>query len=226
MPPVQKTFDLIPNILGSGLGRPGLAHDAAPHGPPAKPPMTSKQAKKLYKQANKAPKLSKAEQRRIELMEQDRIRKELEKEKAQARTRVARDRKKAKEEAQREAKKRKGLPLVDVRPSQDTIARFVRGNGTSKKRDSTGVELQPQSCLRTVDEGEEANDPPDKENEEPRPSPESRQPSNSLGPIAVPAVSEQSLDMMKSQNGASTVLEDAMSVQLEDTPIEVLRRPH
>lgn len=134
------------------------------------PPMTTKQVKKLHRQANKGPKLSKAEQRRIELMEQDRIRKEFEKERAQARARTARDRKKAKEEKEKEERRRQGLPLVNVHPSQDTISRFVRPTGT--KRDSTGrdarldtvrednndTSTEAESGADAGDEGEEADE--------------------------------------------------------------------
>lgn len=98
--------------------------------------MTTKQVKKAYQKANKQPKISKAEQRRRELFEQDRIRKEFEKEKNQARARAARDKKKEREERERAEKKKKGLPLVDVRPSQDTIARFVRAKPVSRGDDS------------------------------------------------------------------------------------------
>lgn len=90
--------------------------------------MTTKQARKAYQTKNKGPKLSKAEQRRRDLFEQDRIRKEFEKEKNQARAKAARDKKKEKEEKERAERKKKGLPLVDVHPSQDTIAWFVRGD--------------------------------------------------------------------------------------------------
>lgn len=221
MPPLQKTFELIPNALGSGLGRPGFGHDASARGnsPLARPPMTSKQAKKLYKEANKAPKMSKAEQRRVELMEQDRIRKELDKEKAQARARTARDRRKAKEEAQREAKKKKGLPLIDVRPSQDTIARFVRGNGTGKKRDSAGAELQVRPCLQTVEEEDKTDDPSDKENEEPRGLPESARASGSPGFKAASASSQRSLDGKHSQSEVIPVSEAIVSLQPEDVEL-------
>lgn len=124
MAPKQKTFELIPTTVGlQGLGQ----HPSAPM---SKPPMTTKQAKKAYRKANKGPKLSKAEQRRIELMEQDRIRKEFEKERNQARARTARERKKAKQDKEKEDRKRRGLPLVDVHPSQDTIARFIRAPKT------------------------------------------------------------------------------------------------
>ncbi|KAI1121544.1 hypothetical protein F5Y10DRAFT_98390 [Nemania abortiva] len=121
MPPVQNTFSIIPDAPSVLNGQ----HDGTSLRT-SKPPMTSKQVKKAYKKANKGPKLSKAEQRRLELFEQDRIRREFEKEKNQARARAARDKKKEREERARAEKKKKGLPLVDVRPSQDTIARFVR----------------------------------------------------------------------------------------------------
>lgn len=126
MAPQQNTFAVIPDAPG----RVG--------GPANRPPMTSKQAQKLYKQANKEPKRSKAEQRKWEKEKQEEIRKELEKERAAVKAKAARERKKAKEEEARENRRRAGQPLFDCRPSQDTIARFVRGNGTHKKRDSSG----------------------------------------------------------------------------------------
>ncbi|KXH67542.1 hypothetical protein CSAL01_04310 [Colletotrichum salicis] len=126
MAPQQNTFAVIPDAPG----RVG--------GPSNRPPMTSKQAQKLYKQANKEPKRSKAEQRKWEKEKQEEIRKDLEKERAAVKAKAARDRKKAKEEEARENRRRAGQPLFDCRPSQDTIARFVRGNGTHKKRDSSG----------------------------------------------------------------------------------------
>ncbi|KAL2195377.1 hypothetical protein P885DRAFT_40876 [Corynascus similis CBS 632.67] len=129
----QHTFTLVPNPMGmQGLmSRPTNA-------PQSKPPMTSKQAQKLYREATRGPRLSKAEQRRIEREEQERIRRELDREKQLNRARVLRERKKAKEQQALNEKKRKGLPLIDVTPSQDTIARFVRGSGTAKKRDAEG----------------------------------------------------------------------------------------
>ncbi|KAF6843340.1 hypothetical protein CMUS01_02170 [Colletotrichum musicola] len=125
MAPQQNTFTVISNGASRG-------------GAPSKPPMTSKQAQKLYKKANKAPRMSKAEQRKWEKERQEEIRKELEKERAAVKARAARERKKAKDEEARENRRRAGQPLIDCRPSQDTIARFVRGNGTNKKRDSSG----------------------------------------------------------------------------------------
>ncbi|CAJ2506620.1 Uu.00g078060.m01.CDS01 [Anthostomella pinea] len=121
MAPIQGIFSIIPDAPSAI----NTNHDAA-NSRPSRRPMTSKQAKKAYQKANKAPKLSKAEQRRQDLFEQDRIRKEFEKEKSQARARAARDKKKDKEDRERAEKKKKGLPLVEVHPSQDTIARFVR----------------------------------------------------------------------------------------------------
>lgn len=110
--------------------------------------MTSKQVQKAYKAANRGPKLSRAEQRRQEKAEQERIRKEFEKEKAAAKARAAREKKKEKEKVEREEKRRRGEPTVRVRPSQDTIAWFVRGNG-GRKRDAGGrvlnvVEEEPE----------------------------------------------------------------------------------
>ncbi|KAF6812455.1 hypothetical protein CSOJ01_05160 [Colletotrichum sojae] len=125
MAPQQNTFTVISNGAPRG-------------GAPSKPPMTSKQAQKLYKKANKAPRMSKAEQRKWEKERQEEIRKELEKERAAVKARAARERKKAKDEEARENRRRAGQPLFDCRPSQDTIARFARGNGTNKKRDSSG----------------------------------------------------------------------------------------
>ncbi|KAK1984545.1 hypothetical protein LZ30DRAFT_711138 [Colletotrichum cereale] len=129
MAPQQNTFAVIP----AAPGRVG--------GAPSKPPMTSRQAQKLYKQANKEPRRSKAEQRKWEKEKQEEIRKELEKERAAVKARAARERKKAKEEEARKNRQRAGQPLFDCRPSQDTIARFVRGNGTSRKRDSSGESI-------------------------------------------------------------------------------------
>ncbi|KAH9886165.1 hypothetical protein F4778DRAFT_484219 [Xylariomycetidae sp. FL2044] len=121
MAPVQNTFSIIPNAPSALNG-----HLDTSDSRPSRPPMTTKQAKKAYSKANKGPKLSKAEQRRQDLFEQDRIRREFEKEKNQARAKASRDKKKEKEEKEKADRRRKGLPLIDVRPSQDTIARFVR----------------------------------------------------------------------------------------------------
>lgn len=123
MAPVQNTFSIIPDAPAAlgGAGNPDVS--ASRH---IKPPMTTKQAQKLHRKTGKGPRLSKAEQRRQDLMEQDRIRKEFEREKNQARARASRDKKKEKEDKERAERKRKGLPLVDVHPSQDTLVRFMR----------------------------------------------------------------------------------------------------
>lgn len=140
MAPVQNTFSIVPNFPSANNRDDGDSAERA-----SRPAMTTKQAKKAYQKANRGPKLSKAEIRRQELLEQDRIRKEAEKERNQARARVARDRKREKEDNERAAKKRKGLPLVNVRPSQDTIARFIRGFGAPKSTDTSTKTTPAQS---------------------------------------------------------------------------------
>ncbi|WYZ39691.1 hypothetical protein EsH8_IV_000032 [Colletotrichum jinshuiense] len=147
MAPQQNTF----SVISAGPGRAG--------GAPSRPPMTSKQAQKLYKQATKEPRRSKAEQRKWEKERQEEIRKELEKERAAAKARMARERKKAKEDEARENRRRAGEPLFNCRPSQDTIARFVRGNGTNKKRDSSG-EPTPEAEEASVASSETKPPPP------------------------------------------------------------------
>jgi hypothetical protein len=99
--------------------------------------------------------VSKAELRRQERAEQERIRRELEKEKAASKAKALREKKRAKEQAEREEKKKKGLPLVNVRPSQDTIARFVRGNGLGSKRDCQGRNVSGAPVLPIAEESEE-----------------------------------------------------------------------
>ncbi|ETS75743.1 hypothetical protein PFICI_12687 [Pestalotiopsis fici W106-1] len=140
MAPVQQTFSLIPELPSALHGHGG---DQQQQGRISRPPMTTKQAKKAYKAKNKGPKLSKAEQRRQDLMEQDRIRREFEKERNQARAKAARDKRKEKEDREKAEKKKKGIPLVEVHPSQDTLARFVRRPttptvGPKSKTDSSG----------------------------------------------------------------------------------------
>ncbi len=120
--------------------------------------MTSKQVRAAHKAATRVPKLSRAERIRQEKEEQERIRKELDKERASSRARVARQRKRDKEETERQNKRRNGLPLVNVRPSQDTIAKFVRGNGTTKKRDAAGEPVAADESLAV--QHEQAADEP------------------------------------------------------------------
>ncbi|KAM0518068.1 hypothetical protein ACHAPE_004471 [Trichoderma viride] len=126
---VQKTFTIIPPA------------GPATRTPVDNRPMTSKQVRKAYQAANRVPRLSKAERIKQERAEQERIRKEFEKDKAAARAKFLREKKKAKEEAEKQEKKKKGLPLVTVRPSQDTIAKFFRGNGLGHKRSCEGEDV-------------------------------------------------------------------------------------
>ncbi|VUC32134.1 unnamed protein product [Clonostachys rosea] len=140
MPPVQGTFKLLP----------GLARSDVNNGPIR--PMTSKQVKKAHKAATRQPKLSRAEQRRLELAEQERIRKEFEKERTAARARAARERKKQKELADKEAKRKNGLPLVAPRPSQETLSRFMWGNGSGLKRDGRGATVAPPPMAPVIEE--------------------------------------------------------------------------
>ncbi|KAI1844738.1 hypothetical protein JX266_009194 [Neoarthrinium moseri] len=161
MAPIQQTFSLIPELPSALNGTTGT--DSAPRRPSERP-MTTKEAKKAYKARTKGPKLTKAEQRRQDLMEQDRIRRELEKERNQARARTARDRKRDKEEREKAEKKKKGLPLVQVRPSQDTIARFIKK--PAPKQEEGGYEdLKPtardsSSMLMRVTERSKMSDQP------------------------------------------------------------------
>ncbi|CAG7556259.1 unnamed protein product [Fusarium equiseti] len=149
----QRTFTLIPKFPG---------RDESPDKPPPRP-MTSKQVRNAYKAANKGPKLTRAEQWKLEKAEQERIKKEFEREKAAAKAKVARDKKKEKELAEKKEKQKKRLPLVNVRPSQETISWFVRGNGSTKKRDAQGKEVEKADATTNedndrMDETTSAND--------------------------------------------------------------------
>lgn len=159
MAPVQNTFTVVPNAPpGINDIRDGGAGSS--NARMSRPPMTTKQVKKAYQKATRGPKLSKAEQRRQDLFEQDRIRKEFEKERNQARARAARDRKKEKEEQARAERKKKGLPLVDVRPSQDTIARFIRAK-PSRQRDDSPVSQQNEGKRRSSSPAHDLSGKPD-----------------------------------------------------------------
>ena len=160
--PVQRTFTLIPE---SPAARVRANASPAGHSPPLRP-MTSRQARQAYKEANRAPRRSRAEIARAERAEQERIRREFEKEKSAARARAARGKRLEKELAEKGRKRREGLPLVSVRPSQDTIARFVRGNGSGRKRDGRGEQVELETEEGETGEGETgghtgADDKPD-----------------------------------------------------------------
>ncbi|KAL1861369.1 hypothetical protein Daus18300_008900 [Diaporthe australafricana] len=200
MAPKQKTFELIPDLPGIGQGQ--HHRPAAAAAVQSKPPMTTKQAKKLYQQKSKGPKLSKAEQRRIDLMEQDRIRKEFEKEKAQARARTARDKKKAKEDKERDERRKRGLPLTEVHPSQDTISRFIRKLGfganpqvpASNNKDAhleTVQEADSESATEAESDADAYNKPNQErkryhgqDQDDPVPGKENEEPTDSLGDSA------------------------------------------
>ncbi|KND90763.1 hypothetical protein TOPH_04574 [Tolypocladium ophioglossoides CBS 100239] len=140
--PAQRTFTLIQPVSGPGGGD-------LPR------PMTSKKVRTAYKAANREPKLSRAERIKQERDEQERIRKEFEREKAAARARAAREKKRDKELAKGERRKKNGLPLVSVRPSQDTIANFARGNGAGRKMDAAGQHGVEGVASVVLQQGEE-----------------------------------------------------------------------
>ncbi|TLS22914.1 uncharacterized protein PpBr36_06233 [Pyricularia pennisetigena] len=146
MPPLkQNTFLVLPNAPPNHF-----THGAPPpvEGLPRQPIMTSKQARKSYNERTRGQKRSRAEQREWERAEQERIRKELEKEQNAAKARAARERKKAKDLAALEQKKKQGLPLVSVRPSQDTIARFVR-KGNKREREPEQAMPEPRNTSKS-----------------------------------------------------------------------------
>jgi hypothetical protein len=129
MPLEQRTFAVVP-----------------PPGMPSKgprPPMTSKQAKKLYKQAT--PKVTRAEQRRIEAEELERIKWGHEKERAAERSKAAREKKQKKANEAREMRRKMRLPEPSrwVRASQPTIMRFVNVEaGAKRTRDDINDETE------------------------------------------------------------------------------------
>ncbi|KAI9054313.1 hypothetical protein LZ554_001480 [Drepanopeziza brunnea f. sp. 'monogermtubi'] len=122
MPGGQRTFDLVPTTLVKSNGN--------------RKPMTSKAAKKAYQQANRGPKITRAEQRKRDAAELEAQRKEYEKEKAAARAKAAREKKAARVNAEKEARKKKGLPEPSkfVRASQPTISRFIRSDSNGKRK--------------------------------------------------------------------------------------------
>ncbi|CAP65722.1 uncharacterized protein PODANS_7_750 [Podospora anserina S mat+] len=140
MPLQQNTFVVVPNPV---TFQQALAVD----GPESKPPMTTKQAQKAYREANRLPKMTKAERLRRERAERERERKEEEKLKASKRAKVLRDRKKERDLELVEERRRQGLPLVRVRPSQATLSTFFKGNGVSRKRDSDAYQADRPAMM-------------------------------------------------------------------------------
>ena len=114
--PVQSRI-----IIAPGFIKPANA-ETVPKGP-----MTSKQVKKSYKERNAAPKMSRAELRKMEKEELENQRKEFEREKRLEREKMKREKKKAKEEEERMERKRNKIPEKSkwVRPSQGRITGFV-----------------------------------------------------------------------------------------------------
>ncbi|CAD6503582.1 BgTH12-03242 [Blumeria graminis f. sp. triticale] len=112
----QRKFELIPTTLAGPIAY--------------KPPMTSKQVKKAYQQANRSRKITRIEQRKLEAQEFARQRKEYEQEKASARAKTTRDRKAAKTLVEREARRKVQLPdsRRSLRASQPSISMYVRNN--------------------------------------------------------------------------------------------------
>lgn len=122
--------------------------------------MTSKAAKKAYQQAQRGPRISKAEQRKRDAAEYERIRKEHEKERNAAKAKAAREKKAAKSEAEKDARKKAGLPEPSrfVRASQPTIAKFIRNNSTAKRSWNQMEGLAEEMDDAISDAGVEAKD--------------------------------------------------------------------
>jgi hypothetical protein len=109
--------------------------------------MTSKAAKKAYAQANRAPRVSRAEQRRREAAELEAQKKEYERERAATKAKAAREKKALKANADREERRKQGLPEPNrfVRASQPTISRFVRGEGVKRTREQMESVMEEES---------------------------------------------------------------------------------
>ena len=177
--------------------------------------MTSKQAQKLYREATRGPKRTKAEQRQYEKAEQERIKRELKEEEEQrkkeaeaSRARTARERKKAKdkdrEDADRAARRHQGLPAIACRASQDTISRFFLRPRASKKR--TLESLAEEDDKENADPVAEAKDT---DNDEDTPV------SWLLNDLPPP---EPALKRQKRDDSAATVDFDALPVPIPSRP--------
>lgn len=142
----QRTFELIPTTLA----RPNAS----------KPPMTSKAAKKAYQQAQRGPKISKAEQRKRDAAEYERIRKEHEKERNVAKAKAAREKKAVKAEAEKDARRKAGLPEPSrfVRASQPTISRFIKNDSSTKRSWKQMEGVAEETDDTTSDAGVEVKD--------------------------------------------------------------------
>lgn len=125
--------------------------------------MTSKAAKKAYAKANAGPKISRAEQRKRDAAELERLKKEYERERAAAKAKAAREKKAAKVLEEKQERKKKGLPEPSkfVRASQPTISLFVRGSGIG----STNGKRSWQQIDNVVEESDAGTSEVDIENE-------------------------------------------------------------
>ncbi len=95
--------------------------------------MTSKQAQRRYRQQS-APRISKEEQRKLDRQGEERDREEKEAGRSRLRAKAARDRKRAKDDAERDVRRKNGLPTARCRPSQGLISGFARAPEPANKR--------------------------------------------------------------------------------------------
>lgn len=134
----QRTFSVVPDRI---------TPRSDPDANTISRPMTSKQARKQYLARSRTPRLSREEQRRQERELQAQIRKDLkqkedearkasDRERAQARAKAQREKQKIKEDAEKAAKRKAGVPMKPPRPSQATIASFARGKCVTRKEPS------------------------------------------------------------------------------------------
>ncbi|RDA88166.1 hypothetical protein CP532_6856 [Ophiocordyceps camponoti-leonardi (nom. inval.)] len=105
--PAQRTFILLPPTAGYESSK------------TTDRPMTSRQVRKAHKQKTTT---TRSEERIQQQQTRRAEREEAQKEAVRARARVARDKKRARELAEREERRRSGLPLEAPRPSQECIA--------------------------------------------------------------------------------------------------------
>ncbi len=165
--------------------------------------MTSKQAKKAYQKANRVSRVSRAEQRRLDAAELQKQKKEYERERAWAKAKAAREKKASKEKAERETRRKMGIPEPSkyVRASQPTIAMFVRGAGGGK-RSWKQMESAAEDSETTMDENEAS----DKDEAEP---PAKR--------VAVVDDSEETCDDMESSPDAEAQQPASLDTIAEDS---------
>jgi hypothetical protein len=139
MPAFQQKFNLIPEN---------------PSNAAAKPPMTSKAAKKAYLKANRGPKVTRAEQRRLEKEELEKQKKEHDKERNAARAKAVREKKAAKAAEEKEQRRKLGIPEPNrfVRASQPTISTFARHGGKRAWQEITTVNITEELEDATVED--------------------------------------------------------------------------